>query len=1053
MANVFISYAREDGRAFAERLHAQLQNSDKVWFDERSLAPGVDWDDEIASGIERCDVVLVVVTRAYARSSFARKEVVYASGKRKPILPLLFEPKADVGIHLVLTEWIDFTAGDQWAELRKQIDISAKGGSVAAQDVRARNWDLIHARMAARARSAVRDLFAAHLYVRRDAEKELAAFFASTEPALLVIGESGVGKTSLLCQSALDLTEQGQAVLFYDCSALTDADVEEEIARDSGLPKETALEELQNAAAGAGRHFVFIFESIGDYGGAEENGTQLLLRSIDRLASRVDAKYVRVIASCNTAVWNRLRRGAPRSVAGSNYFAVGDDHFLRLELFTEAERDAAYRVYREAFSLETELDALPSVVGERLRDPALLRLVAEVYKGRREPLLPVNLGTRLYQAFFEERVTPPAEELLVDDIAGKMLEAKTATLSMRHLDSRLQEAVADPRPQSPYARLVARGVLQEVPDRLVGFNVRFSHTRVAAYAIATYCLRRSKDAARVAEELLIGVEQFPVAWDAAKMLLLLSGDEAQLAAIGASASAEARELSMQVLVELHAEKPREASNVLQQLLAGSSDQGRRTALKAAFNIGPDARELFMQAAIDGAPWMRDSVKYMLYLIWRNESPGERRSIADTFYLIWRRAPGFTYQFVEMLVSKVSYLHPAALKPTLEFIFDVVITIYINHCDDPTVIDKTASIMEDVTVNRLHLKTLTRVDTINKLFVHAMTAVFGQQILEWMMFGKVEQAQDFFRLPAEQRACLSRIAEAFDPAFELHTAYDDLASMLRAEMPIFNGSAAMAIAVHAVHDLAATEPLVRRLWEAGGAKERLWILVAFSVLLKSTPDDWVPLLEDLTRRYVTEQRDAFLGAESRIPGDLDIVFVPLGLAYGKRDMPMKLFEEALGEALREGNHVLVARIITALAAVGFYFPYALFDVLRPAFAQIEQVDIADAMVTTLATVRTLHFDAVDHFLDGTEASDALRHRIDAAADVTLLHRYIRVLGYYNNAVHFSLRYPRMRKALSAGSLKLLATAATPVAFIADYTLTALRMMREANFQLKKWTLPE
>jgi hypothetical protein len=919
--------------------------------------------------------------------------------------------------------------------------------------VRARNWDLIHARMAARARAAVRDLFAAHLYVRREAEKELAAFFASTKSTLLVIGESGVGKTSLLCHSALDLVEQGQAVLFYDCSMLTRADVEEEIARDSGLPKETALEELQNAAAGAGRQFVFIFESIGDYGGSEENGAQVLLRSIDQLASRVDAKQVRVIASCNSAAWNRLRGAAPRSVGGSNYFAVGNDPFLRLEPFTEAERDEAYGVYRNAFSLESELDTLPFVVRERLRDPALLRLVAEVYKGRREPLLPANLGMRLYQAFFEERVTPPAEELLVDDIAGKMLEAKTATLSMSHLDSRLREAVADPHPQSPYARLVARGVLKEVPDRLVGFSVRFSHTRVAAYAIAMYCLRRSKDAARVAEELLAGVEQFPVAWDAAKMLLLLSGDGAQLAAMGASDNRESRELSMQVLVELHAEKPQEASNVLQRLMAGSSDQGRRTALKAAFNIGPDARELFLQATVDGAPWMRDSVKYMLYLIWRNESPEGRRSIADTFYLIWRRAPGFTYQFVEMLAGKVSYLHLVRLKPTLEFIFDVVITIYINHCDDQTVIDKTAAIMEDITVNRLHLKTLTRVDAVNKLFVHAMTAVFGQQILDWMMFGKVEQVQEFFRLPAGQRAYLSRIAEAFDPAFALHTAYDDLASMLRAEMPIFNGSAAMAIAVHAVSDFAATEPLVRRLWEAGGAKERLWILVAFSVLLKSTPDDWVPLLEDLTRRYVTEHRDAFVGAESRLPGDLDIVLVPLGLAYGKRDAPMKLFEELLRDALREGNHVVVARIIASLAAVGFYYPYALFDVLRPAFAQIEQEEIAEAMVTTLATVRTLHFDAVDQFLDATEASEALRHRIDAAADVALLHRYIRVLGYYNNAVHFTVHYPRMRKALSAGSLELLATAATPVAFIADYTLTALRMLRESNFQLKQWTLPE
>ena len=67
MARVFISYAREDGKPFAESLAAALQDHE-VWFDRRDLTPGVSWEHEIEQGIERCDVFLAVLTRAYRRA-------------------------------------------------------------------------------------------------------------------------------------------------------------------------------------------------------------------------------------------------------------------------------------------------------------------------------------------------------------------------------------------------------------------------------------------------------------------------------------------------------------------------------------------------------------------------------------------------------------------------------------------------------------------------------------------------------------------------------------------------------------------------------------------------------------------------------------------------------------------------------------------------------------------------------------------------------------------------------------------------------------------------
>ncbi|HEX6086297.1 MAG TPA: TIR domain-containing protein [Thermoanaerobaculia bacterium] len=1079
MARVFISYAREDGKPFAESLAAALQDHE-VWFDRRDLTPGVSWEHEIEQGIERCDVFLAVLTRAYRRAEFARLELAYAWDRRKPLLPLHYHGDAAAGIRLGLTQWIDFSdpaaTGQSLQTLREQIDLLARGGSVAARDLHAGRWDAVHAHAAARSREVVEDLVRTDLYVRRnDAEEQFRRFVESDDAALLLIGDTGAGKTTLLAQWTLELLREKHAVLLYDCSALSDTDIEEEIARDMG-----PLEEIETAAAQAGKKAFILFDSIGDYRGAEENGAQVLMRSIHKLAGRVHAAQLRVVVSCNAATWTRLRRGAPLTLGRSRWFHIGDEPFLRLGPFSDAERDEAYRVYRKAFDLHSELEALPPAVKERLREPALLRMTAEVYRGVKQPLLAANLGMRIYRKYFDERVTTPAAQALVDDLAAEMLRTNNSALSMLELarHERLRGELLSDDPQSSFARLLDRGVLQELPDLRAGSLIRFSHTRIGAYAIARHLAVEDRQSSlpgqaglpvlHAIDELLAKVTQFPLAWDAAKSLLLLGGSDDALTALAASRGLEQRELAVEALIELHAEEEQRACALLQKLLDQPSEEGRRTAFKAAYNIGPAARDFFMRAAREGDPSMRDSVKDTLYLIWRNESPAGRRSVTNTFYLIWRRAPGFTNDLLRSLLAEISYLHPKKLAPLLTFALDLIIAIYMNHCEDEDVLDQTSSLVHELAVKRLRLHLVPK--TLLSGVVRALTSSYGRPLLDWMMFADAAPVQEFFRLPAEQRALLSRIGDALDPVADPAASYADVTAMLRDPMPIFNGPAAMAIAVHAARDFARAEPLIRRLWDEGGAKERLWILAAFSVLHKGTPKEWIALLEELTRRYVTGHRAELLGESSRLPGGLDVLLLPLGLAYGKEGSSMPLFDELLKQALDTEDLPLASRIISALAAVGFYYPDALFDVLRPVFkmwgglqpaeprglkpaAHPRREELSAALVTTLATVRTLHFDAVDHFLHAVQAPESLRRAIDTAADVALVHRYISVLGFYNNAVYLTLHYPRMRRELSTGALKRLAAAPTPYAFVTDHSLAALRMLLDAKFQLKEWTRPE
>ena len=1056
MARLFISYTREDGKEFAERLSAEIQGHE-AWLDRSDLVGGDDWAGEIEKAIDDSRALLAVLTKAYPNSKVGRDELHRAFRKKKPIIPLRLHVDAEPPLLLETTQYIDFTDPAAHAtSLRALLDcVDALPDEAPEPEVAAvaSQWAAIVERAGKQTRRVIRPAtFDAKLYVRREtAEQELRRFLAEPASALILIGDSGVGKTNLLYRWALDLLDEGHAVVAFDCSELADSEIEEEIARDLAISFD-ALESIDAEAARAERKLVLVFDSIGDYRGDERNGAQVLLRRINALVGRLPGANVRVVFSCNTATWNRLERLAPIRLDRDRYFHAGSEPFLRLGLFTEAERDNAYRCYQQVFDLHSDLDALTPSVRERLREPVLLRMTSEAYRGARQPL-PANLGLGIYRRYFDDRVSLPREVLLVDRLAEQMMARQSSALSVIDLarDNQLGPEILNEDPSSTYAQLLDRGVLQESRgDMRAGVVVRFSHTRVAAYALAMNRLQQSPNVAETAADLVKRAAQFPLAWDAGKTLLLLSPDPKAFIALGGSRDVEQRELAAEALAELHCDDAKTAGALLQTLLDEKSEETRRTALKAAYNIGPQARDFFLRAALEGEPTTRESLKNTLYLIWRNESPAGRQSVTDTFYLIWRHAPGFTYEFLHALLDQIHWRRsPLKALAILGFVVDLTLTIYINHCDDDEVLEKTSALLQDVAVKRLDL-TRPVGRGLQKVLLPFVARSVGRPVLDWMLFADGEK---FFELPAQQRAALIRIGESFDPASNLATAHADLLAMLAAEIPVFSGAAAVAIAVHATHDFAAVEPLIRRLWDELPAKGRPWILYSFAVLLKDTPTDWIPLLEDLTRRYLQEHRDAFLNSSSRFAANLDVVLLPLGLAYGKSNSPMPLFQKVLQDALAANDTTFAARCITALGAVGFYYPHALFEVLRPAFEKLDDDAIQNALIATLATVRTLHFDAVDQFFQRMDAPEGFRRRINAAADVALVGRYIRVVGYYNNSVHLCLRYPRMRKQFAAGSLKLLAEARKPGQFLNAYATAAMQMLRDADFEMKKWTLPE
>lgn len=890
--------------------------------------------------------------------------------------------------------------------------------------------------------------YVAEVYTERAVvEDELRSFLEADSGALLLVGDSGVGKTSLLSRWAAMLQAQGDAVLFYRCGGSLGPEIDREIARDLGrdIPDLIVhdLGQIANLAAAAHSRLVIIFDAVNEYRNGAQAGPEALLKQIDALVGRVAGPHLRFVLSCNSATWSQFERaGAARLFWSAYHQAVSGEPVVYLEPFSSAELATAYARYRHFFQVQTPLEGLPVTLRERLRKPLLLRMLADAYRDGPVIVATRGLSQSIFRRFYDERVRQRREQLFIDELAAEMLRHRAAALPLTTLarNDQLRDELLSDAPDSAYIRLLDGGVLGELNgDLFAGEMVGFAYAEVGAYVLARHLLRGETARTGLLNAVLGLLEQvrsFPLAWEVARTALLIARQTDVFSVLAQSSDVEQRELVVESLVELHADEPGAASELIKQICQIDSDEARRTGLKAAYYIGPRAREIFLWAAAKG-------------------SPALRRVGRDALYLIWRSDPDFTYGLLNDLVARIGPGALRDLRNLLEFFFELSLVIYINHCDQQEVQDHTVDLYYDLAKQRLHLDILNTGifgKTIEELIFQSVASAFTKPILDTMMMAEVVPVEQFFALSKAERQILLRAVPLFDPAAPLDGHLDTFEALLRHQSLFCNLVGIALLPIHAAADFTAAEPFIRALFARLDGPGRLWVLISFCVMLKRTPPAWAPLLEEFTEQLFRKHPDIIYGETTSLLQQLDVLLLPLGLAYGKVGQTMPVIELLLQDGLLRGDQRQIDRCVAGLAAVGFYYPEPTFRLLGEMLANLEPSELPPSLVPTLATIRTLHLDAADVFMNQAGLSDDLQRRVAAAADTELVRRYIYWLGHYNHVVHSSIHHPKMRRQLAMSAVEALAVAEKPSQVIGEYTLTLFRMLREAGFRLSEWTTP-
>lgn len=107
---MFVCYARED-EEFAMRLARRLESRGVVVFiDQLSIPPSADWDRAIDAALERCNMLVVVLSPDSVASDPVRSEWHLALDAGKPVLPIL-RKTCSIPRQLRLRQHLDMTGG------------------------------------------------------------------------------------------------------------------------------------------------------------------------------------------------------------------------------------------------------------------------------------------------------------------------------------------------------------------------------------------------------------------------------------------------------------------------------------------------------------------------------------------------------------------------------------------------------------------------------------------------------------------------------------------------------------------------------------------------------------------------------------------------------------------------------------------------------------------------------------------------------------------------------------------------------------------------------
>jgi hypothetical protein len=227
-----------------------------------------------------------------------------------------------------------------------------------------------------------------HLFLRRQLILDhFERFLASSSRTLVLIGKSGIGKSSILADIAYQYGQQSDySVLIYDGARLSGkGSILKELASDlsrslnTELNADSVIRALENIPRTDNQRFILILDAINECGDPAP-----LVAELDNLFVP-RSNWLKIVISSRPQPWYEIKRRL--ELHENLYYKLTEQGEIELEVteFSFDELREAFQRYKTSYKVQSEFSELSPLMARLLRDPLTLALICHIYQGKKLP--------------------------------------------------------------------------------------------------------------------------------------------------------------------------------------------------------------------------------------------------------------------------------------------------------------------------------------------------------------------------------------------------------------------------------------------------------------------------------------------------------------------------------------------------------------------------------------------------------------------------------------------------------------------------------------------
>lgn len=892
------------------------------------------------------------VRRILAKYDGKYMEVVFkpipTTGSRNDVLHVPTEIINRIGQRLALDEWADKLS---WERL----------------------FELCHKQTERLLETMKIDKYDSNLYEpRRIIEGKLDQFISGEKSLFLLIGDSGIGKTNVLCHLAQKYLKEGCPVLFYSGAMIPGSDIRPLVRSDLkiNLEAEQILERADELAQKNNKHLVILLDGLN-----ENQHPETLLRHVNDLISRNDAGRIKAVVSCRTTIWEWLLSTVGVDLFWKCVYGTDEERAVYLQQFDSEELSRVYGRYKIKYKLQTDYEALSRKTKEKLKVPLMVKFVSKIYQNKE---IPIHTPTSLvFQDYYKSFIFDAArgtgdigKRLFLQEVVKEMYRKKTDRLPLDELweHKRVGPDMREVDLGSNFLRLRDEGIvyIDKENDEL-----RFTYDQFFEFLLGKL-ISEKKPSLQDYLTLANKAKGYHSLWNALTSSLIMCWDPGLLESLAKSNDYRATWLVRDVLVRMATEENEKSYELLRKFTKSRSSILRRIGVDVAYDLRDSV--LLEEASVDKSTKIRAAAIQYIYYLWKTNT----ENIFDT---------------LERMSKKLRrrWLPTRWLEPFIQ----LSLIIYAEQFRDE---NRFKNRKESVNrLNKMWKKVLDEVLYLRKgrfaitdqikSRARNLAMAMGVKLVVRAMRSQpnyspfnLEEIRAFMKLPESKK---ERLFDLIPYAtFENRKAQDivpEILTLAKSNNEVIAAQLGFVLLSQSKNNLDEVLVLIEELFReiSGVFIGRLaWVLGCLSVVQSQYREAILELCEKMTRVVFDESRGWFKSGIGR--KYMSTLLSTYASLYVKNHEAAKipLVEHYLEEAIQDDDFELFSSVLHNLKHLAIHFGYCTeaLNLLKPLLKKRLENRQNQVFSQILASIRGFYPRQVQLFLEQEESATELRERV-------------------------------------------------------------------------------